>query len=47
MCVMEHWHRLHEEVVEPTFLETFKICLDNIQGNLLWISLLEQEGWIR
>lgn len=43
----EHWSRLHREVVELPFLETIKIHLDMILGNMsTWsLILLEQGSW--
>lgn len=33
--------------LESPSLEIFKRCLDVVLGNLFWVVLLEQEGWIR
>ena len=43
--VMEHWNRLPREVVESPSLEIFKTLLDEVLCNLLWVILLQQEGW--
>jgi len=43
--VIKHWHRLRREVVECPLLEIFKIHLDMVLGNLIQVTLLEQEGW--
>jgi len=42
--VTEPWPRLPREVVESP-LEIFKTCLDKVLCSLLWVTLLQQEGW--
>lgn len=37
----ELWQRLPRAVTEPPSLGKFRRCLDTIQGNLLWVTLLE------
>lgn len=36
----EHWDQLRRLVVESS-------SLDTVLSNLLWVTLLEKEGWIR
>lgn len=38
--VVEHWHGLPGEVVEPPSLEVFRIHLDTVLGNLLALTML-------
>jgi len=45
--VMEHWNRLPREVVESPSLEIFRTHLDQVLCSLLWVTLLQQEGWTR
>ena len=45
--VTEHWNRLPREVVESPPLEIFKTRLDKVLYNLLYVTLLRQEGWTR
>jgi len=45
--VTEHWNRLPRGVVKSPSLEIFKTCLDKILCNLLYVTLLRQEGWTR
>jgi len=33
--VVRHWHRLPSDVVDAPSLETFKVRLDQVLGNLL------------
>jgi len=40
-----HWSRLPREVVESPSLEIFKTHLDKVLCSLLWVTLLQQEGW--
>lgn len=40
--VSEHWHMLTRVVVISPSMEIFKIHLNVVLGNLLWVSLLEQ-----
>jgi len=43
----EPWPRLPREVVESPSLEIFKTHLDKVLYSLLWVTLLQQEGWTR
>jgi len=43
----EPWNRLPREVVDSSSLEIFKPCLGKVLCNLLWVTLLWQEGWTR
>jgi len=45
--VMEHWNRLPRGAVESPSLEIFKTHLDTVLCSLLWVTLLQQEGWTR
>ena len=45
--VTEHWNRLPREAVESPSLEIFKTHLDKVLCSLLWVTLLQQEGWTR
>ena len=45
--VTEPWNRLPREVVESPSLEIFKTRLDKVLCSLLWVTLLQQEGWTR
>jgi len=46
--VTEPWPRLPREVVEsPPSLEIFKTRLDKVLCSLLWVTLLQHEGWTR
>ena len=45
--VTEPWPRLPREVVESPYLEIFKTRLDKVLCSLLWVTLLQQEGWTR
>lgn len=38
--VVERWHGLPGEVVEPPSLEVFRIHLDTVLGNLLTLTVL-------
>ena len=42
LCTMEHWHSLHREDCEVSFLEIFQSCWSRVLGTLLLLSLLEQ-----
>jgi len=44
--LMEHWNRLPREAVDSPSLAIFKICLDRVLCNLLWVTLFWQGGWI-
>jgi len=46
---VDEWHRFLREVVEPTYLEILRTCLDMDMSmdNLLKLALLEQWGWPR
>ena len=43
--VTEPWPRLPREAVESPSLEIFKTHLDKVLCSLLWVTLLQQEGW--
>jgi len=43
--VTEPWNRLPGEAVESPSLEIFETCLDSVLCSLLWVTLLQQEGW--
>jgi len=43
--VMEHWNWLPREVVGSPSLETVKIHLDKVLCSLLYVTLLQQQGW--
>ena len=43
--VTEPWPRLPREAVESPSLEIFKTLLDTVLCSLLWVTLLQQEGW--
>lgn len=45
--VAEQWNRLPRKVMDFPSLEIFKIWLDMVLNNLLWMPLLEQEDGIR
>ena len=45
--VTEPWHRLPREAVESSSLEIFQARLDKVLCSLLWVTLLQQEGWTR
>ena len=45
--VTEPWPRLPREAVESPSLEIFKTRLDKVLCSLLWVTLLQQEGWTR
>ena len=45
--VMEPWPRLPRGAGESPSLEIFKPCLDAVLCSLLWVTLLQQEGWTR
>lgn len=41
--VVEHWHALSSEIVEPPSLEVFKSHLDTVLGNQLSVAQPESE----
>jgi len=43
--VTEPWPRLPREAVESPSLQIFKTRLDKVLCSLLWVTLLQQEGW--
>ena len=43
--VPEPWPRLPREAVESPSLEIFQTHLDKVLCSLLWVTLLQQEGW--
>jgi len=45
--VTQHWHRLLKTVVESPSLEILKSYLGMVLGSLLYVALLQQEGWTR
>ena len=45
--VTEPWNRLPREAVESPSLEIFKTRLDKVLCSLLYVTLLQQEGWTR
>jgi len=47
MRVTKHWHKLPRELVESRFLEVFKIHLDIVLGDTLYLSLPEEACWTR
>ena len=42
---MEPWNRLPREAVESPSLEIFQTRLDAVLCSLLWVTLLQQDGW--
>ena len=40
-----YWNRLPREAVESPSLEIFQPRLDKVLCSLLWVTLLQQEGW--
>lgn len=44
MRIDKHWKRLPREIMESAFREIFKTKLDTTPGNLLWLTLNEQDG---
>ncbi|KAK4829556.1 hypothetical protein QYF61_005225 [Mycteria americana] len=45
--VVKRWNRLPREVVKSPPVEILKTQLDIALSNLLYLTLLEQEGWTR
>jgi len=45
--VMEPWHRLPREVEYLQRRRLHKTHLDKVLYSLLWVTLLQQEGWTR
>jgi len=45
--VTEPWNRLAREVVDSPSVEVFKTHLDKVLCSLLYVTLLQQEGWTR
>jgi len=39
MTVVKHWNRLPREVVDAPSLEAFKVRLDGVLSNLVWLKM--------
>jgi len=39
MKLLKHWNGLPREVVEAPSLETFKVRLDGLLSNLIWLKM--------
>lgn len=46
-CEGDSWNRLPKEGAQSPSPGIFKTCPDAILCNVLWVTLLEQEGWTR